>query len=99
MVYRFHKSKGYKQKTTPFLDKCERGILSCRYPRRLNQIEISVVKLLSRDKNILTVKHVDMLDGTPLLDSKSHNPHFEPKKVIRVGWDKKVMNAVPHQEI
>ena len=99
LIYRFHKSRGYKLKTRPFLDKCDRGIFSCRYPRRPNQIGISIVKLVRRDKNILTVKHVDMLDGTPLLDIKSYNPYFEPKKGIKVGWYKNVMNAVPHQEI
>jgi len=99
LVYRFHKSRGYKLKTRPFLDKCERGIFSCRYPRRPNQIGISIVKLVRRNKNILTVKHVDMLDGTPLLDIKSYNPHFEPKKGIKVGWYKKVMKAVPRKEI
>ncbi|MFH1287442.1 MAG: tRNA (N6-threonylcarbamoyladenosine(37)-N6)-methyltransferase TrmO [bacterium] len=89
LMYRFHKSRGYKLKTRPFLDKCERGIFSSHYPRRPNQIGISIVKLVRRDKNILTVKHVDMLDGTPLLDIKSYNPHFEPKQEIRVGWYKK----------
>lgn len=99
LIYRFHKSRGYDLKTRPFLDKCARGIFSCHYPCRPNQIGISVVKLVRRNKNILTVKHVDMLDGTPLLDIKSYNPYFEPKKGIRVGWYKNVMKAVPHKEI
>lgn len=99
LVYRFHKSRGFKLKTRPFLDKCDRGIFSCRYPRRPNQIGISIVKLVRRNKNILTVRHVDMLDGTPLLDIKSYNPHFDPKKGIKVGWYKNCMKAVPHKEI
>lgn len=99
LVYRFHRSKGYKLKVRPFLDRRERGIFSCRYPRRPNQIGISVVRLTSRHKNILTVENVDMLDGTPLLDIKPYNPHFEPKKGVKIGWYKDVMNAVPHKNI
>ncbi|MBN1869791.1 MAG: tRNA (N6-threonylcarbamoyladenosine(37)-N6)-methyltransferase TrmO [Candidatus Omnitrophica bacterium] len=99
LIYRFHKSRGYKLKTKPYLDKHERGIFASHYNRRPNQIGISIVKLIRRDKNRLIIKHVDMLDGTPLLDIKSYNPFFDLKKGIRVGWYKNVMKAVAHKDI
>lgn len=99
LVYRFHRLRGYKLKARPFLDKVERGIFSSRYPRRPNRIGISIVKLVRRDKNVLTVKNVDILDGTPLLDIKSYSPDFEPKTGVEVGWYKNCMKAVPHKEI
>jgi tRNA-Thr(GGU) m(6)t(6)A37 methyltransferase TsaA len=99
LIYRFHKSRGYKLKTKPYLDKKERGIFASHYNRRPNQIGISVVRLIRRDRNRLMIKHVDMLDGTPLLDIKSYNPYFDPKKGIKVGWYKKIMKTVLPQEI
>ena len=40
-------------------------------------IGMSLVPLLCRDGNILHVTHVDMLDGTPLLDIKPHFPDLD----------------------
>lgn len=88
IIYRFHKSKGYKLLVKPFLDKQKRGLFSTRYPFRPNQIGISVVRLLRRKKNILFVKGIDILDGTPLLDIKPYIPDFSGPTKIRSGWYK-----------
>ena len=39
-------------------------------PRRPNPIGLSVLELLARDQNVLHVRGMDMLDGTPILDIK-----------------------------
>ncbi|RKZ26559.1 tRNA (N6-threonylcarbamoyladenosine(37)-N6)-methyltransferase TrmO, partial [bacterium] len=52
-----------------------RGVFSTRAPSRPNHIDITVVRLISVDKNILTVSGVDMLDGSPLLDIKPAIEH------------------------
>lgn len=88
LVFRFHRSKGFKLKTIPFLDRVPRGLFATRYPRRPNQIGISIVRLLKRKKNMLYVKGVDILNGTPLLDVKPYLPDFDPKGRICVGWYK-----------
>jgi tRNA-Thr(GGU) m(6)t(6)A37 methyltransferase TsaA len=86
LIYWFHKSKGYSLKVKPFLDNTLRGVFATRAPSRPNQIGISVVRLLERKENILHVKGIDVLDGTPLLDIKPHVPDFESGEMLRIGW-------------
>jgi len=86
LLYAFHESRGYKLHVKPFLDDREHGIFATRYPYRPNPIGFSVVKLLSRENNILTVEGVDVLDGTPLLDIKPYVPDFDHREEVRAGW-------------
>jgi len=86
LIYKFHKSKGFCLKVKPFLDESLRGLFATRYPRRPNQIGLTVVKLLERRGNILFVKGIDVIDGTPLLDIKPYVPNFGPKENIKIGW-------------
>jgi len=86
LIYKFHKSRGYCLKVKPFLDDHLRGLFATRYPRRPNQIGLTIVELLKRQNNILFVKGIDVLDGTPLLDIKPYVPDFGPKETIRIGW-------------
>lgn len=86
LIFRFHRSRGYRLKVKPFLDDKLRGLFATRAPRRPNQLGVSIVKLMKRRGNILTVKGVDMLDGTPLLDIKPYIPNSNPKRGVRIGW-------------
>ena len=86
LIYRFHRSRGYKLLVKPFLDDRKRGVFATRYPGRPNQIGISVVRLLNQKDNILVVKGIDVLDGTPLLDIKPYVPDFDAAKRVKVGW-------------
>jgi len=86
LIFKFHKSRGYKLLVKPFLDTKMHGLFSTRAPRRPNQIGISVVKLLDRKNNILTVKGIDVIDKTPLLDIKPYVPEFATKEKVRIGW-------------
>jgi len=86
LIFRFHKSRGYKLLVKPFLDTQMHGLFSTRAPRRPNQIGISVVKLLNRKNNILTVKGIDVIDKTPLLDIKPYVPEFAATEKVRIGW-------------
>lgn len=86
LVYQFHKSRGFKLLVKPFLDTKLRGLFATRYPRRPNQIGITVVRLLRRQKNILVVKGIEVLDKTPLLDIKPYVPEFATKSKVRIGW-------------
>lgn len=56
------------------------GIFSCRCPQRPNPIAISTVKLLSRKGNVLTVRGLDILDGTPVIDVKPYTPRYDAVK-------------------
>ena len=86
LIFRFHKSRGYRLKLKPFLDNNLRGVFTTRAPRRPNQLGVSIVKLLKRRRNMLTVEGVDMLNGTPLLDIKPYIPTSDPKRGVRIGW-------------
>lgn len=50
-----------------------KGVFATRAPSRPNPIGLSVVKLEKRDKNILTVRGLDALDGSPVLDIKPYS--------------------------
>ena len=86
LIFHLHKSpKTVNLKVTPFLDTRKRGLFSTRSPSRPNPIGLSVVRLISRHKNILKIEDVDMLDGTPLLDIKPYIPLLEADKATH-GW-------------
>ena len=86
LLYAFHCSSGFSLRIKPFLDHTEHGLFATRYPCRPNPIGISVVRLLSRKENILTIEGVDVLDNTPLLDIKPYVPDFDVRTDVRVGW-------------
>lgn len=86
IIFYLHKSRSYKLKVVPFLDTVERGIFSTRSPSRPNPIGLSVVEIVSVKDNIINIKGIDMLDGTPLIDIKPYVPEFESAENIRKGW-------------
>lgn len=53
------------------------GIFACRCPQRPNRIALSTVKLLSRSKNIIKVKGLDIINDTPILDIKPYTPTYD----------------------
>jgi len=86
ILYYFHKHTGFKQMVKPFLDEKEHGLFATRHFNRPNPIGISIVELLKREENILTVKQIDVLDNTPLLDIKPYIPLFDRRNDVRIGW-------------
>ncbi|WP_320112777.1 tRNA (N6-threonylcarbamoyladenosine(37)-N6)-methyltransferase TrmO [Draconibacterium orientale] len=85
LIYHFNRSPGYKLKVKPFLDKNLHGVFSTRTPFRPNPIGLSVVKLNSRNKNILEIENIDILDGTPLFDIKPFIPDFDAVENVKIG--------------
>lgn len=86
LLYHFHKVAASKLTITPFLDKNPHGIFATRAPTRPNAIGLSVVRLQGIIDNILTIKDVDILDQTPLIDIKPHVPAFDHRPADRIGW-------------
>jgi len=86
LLYLFDRAAGYSLRVKPFLDDRERGLFATRYPHRPNPIGLSVVRLLLRQENNLTVEGVDMLDDTPLLDIKPYVPDFDIRTDVHAGW-------------
>jgi tRNA (adenine37-N6)-methyltransferase len=67
------------------------GLFARRAPSRPNPIGITAGPLLQRDKNVLRVRGVDAIDGTPLLDIKPYMPAFDSVECARIPeWCKRV---------
>lgn len=60
------------------------GVFACRCPQRPNPIAISTVKLLGRRGNVIRVKGLDILNGTPVLDLKPYTPQYDAVRRARV---------------
>ncbi len=72
----------------PPVDNQPRGTFAIRSPVRPNPIGLSVVDLISVKSSILTVRHIDCLDGTPLLDIKPYFASTDSKPDAEVAWHK-----------
>jgi len=86
ILYQFHCSKGFSLTVRPFLDSRRHGVFATRAPRRPNPIGMSVVRLIRRERAVLWVLDIDVVDGTPLLDIKPYVPEFDVRKAVRIGW-------------
>jgi tRNA-Thr(GGU) m(6)t(6)A37 methyltransferase TsaA len=62
------------------------GVFSTCSPFRPNHIGLSVVELKKIEGNRLTIRGVDMADGSPVLDIKPYIPDLYPREKIRLGW-------------
>lgn len=63
---------------SPANDGTTRGTFALRSPVRPNPIGTSIATLIAIEGNILTVRGLDCLDGTPLLDLKPDRTLFTP---------------------
>ncbi len=86
LLCHLHRSEGFKLKVVPYLDTVPRGLFATRAPRRPNPIGLSLVDLIGIEGNVLTVKNIDMLDGTPVLDIKPYVDQFDERREVRTGW-------------
>ena len=55
----------------------ERGVFSTRSPHRPNPVSLHTVRLLSIEGNVLRVRGMDAIDGTPVVDIKIHSPELD----------------------
>ncbi|MDQ8728507.1 tRNA (N6-threonylcarbamoyladenosine(37)-N6)-methyltransferase TrmO [Bradyrhizobium sp. LHD-71] len=78
VLYWLHESRRDLVQQSPANDGTTRGTFALRSPVRPNPIGTSVAHLISRDGNVLLVRGMDCLDGTPLLDLKPDRTLFTP---------------------
>ncbi len=62
-----------------------RGVFATRHPDRPNPIGLSVVELIEHSNNVLRVRGLDMLDGTPVIDVKPYLKS-DTKDNVTYGW-------------
>ena len=68
------------------------GIFAQRARHRPNRIGVTAVRLLSVDSNVLTVKGLDAINGTPVLDLKPYVRAFdEAKDAVAPEWVSRLM--------
>ena len=51
------------------------------------------MELVAREGNVLKVRGLDALDGTPLLDIKPYIPSIDAKANANAGWLKNKLKA------
>jgi tRNA (adenine37-N6)-methyltransferase len=71
---------------TPSLDGKEHGVFATRSPNRPNPLALDVVDLLDVKGNRLTVRGMDALDGSILLDIKPYSPGIDSFPQARIAW-------------
>jgi len=85
VLFVFHESRERKLLVKPPFETRLRGVFSTRSPHRPNPVGLTVVRLLRRRGNVLTVSGADMLEGTPVLDIKPYTRR-ECKRSFKMGW-------------
>jgi tRNA-Thr(GGU) m(6)t(6)A37 methyltransferase TsaA len=72
VIFCFHRSQGFDLLQHPQGDRSRprRGVFALRSPRRPNPVGVTVVDLLAVEGNVLRVRGLDAINGTPVLDLK-----------------------------
>jgi tRNA (adenine37-N6)-methyltransferase len=86
LIYHFHLAKRTETEVVPFMDTQERGVFATRSPLRPNHIGLSIVEVVAVKANVIMIKGVDILDGTPLLDIKPYIQAFDEVRNSKSGW-------------
>ena len=71
--------RGSKRQLHPLDDEANplQGVLATRSQIRFNPILVSAVPLLKVEKNVLQVRGLDAVDGSPVLDVKPYIAYFD----------------------
>lgn len=77
ILFHLHRSQGYELLQHPRGDATQplRGVFALRSPHRPNPIGVSIVILLAVEGNVLHVRGLDAINGTPVLDIKPAEEH------------------------
>ena len=63
------------------------GIFAQRKKDRPNKIGLTTVEVLEHNGRVITVKHLDAIDGTAVLDIKPVFKEFQPKtEIVQPAW-------------
>jgi len=91
LLYALDRAGKIELQRATFLDDAPHGIYASRHPCRPNSIGMSIVELVGVNltnvqEATLTVKGIDVLDQTPLLDIKPYIPKFDCFPEASQGW-------------
>ncbi|WP_305968902.1 MULTISPECIES: tRNA (N6-threonylcarbamoyladenosine(37)-N6)-methyltransferase TrmO [unclassified Mameliella] len=85
VLYWLHEARRDLLTQSPKADGRTRGTFSLRSPLRPNPIGTSIVRLIARDGAALTVRGLDCLNNTPLLDIKPYRCSFAVQARAKPG--------------
>ncbi len=88
VLFVFHANVGteFRPKVLPPRSDVRRGVFATRSPHRPNPIGMSVLRLDSVAGLVLSVRDVDLLDGTPVLDVKPYVAYTDAFPDAGSGW-------------
>jgi len=86
VLYHLHLSRGWDLRITTPWDTRLHGLFTTRSPRRPSPIGYAAVELLERKDNLLRVRGLDAVEGTPVLDIKPYIPAIDSWPEAAVGW-------------
>ena len=86
VIYWLHKSEGYHLLVKTPWDDIRHGLFTTRSPHRPCPLALTVVELVARERNILKVRGLDAIDGSPLLDIKPYIVAVDERSVVKSGW-------------
>jgi len=89
VFYWLHKSKGFSLLLTTPWDTIPHGLFTTRSPHRPNPIGHAVVELVEQKDNILSVRGLDAIEGTPVIDIKPYIKKLDVKTDAISGWIEK----------
>lgn len=89
VYYWLHESVGYSLLVKTPWDENLHGVFTTRSPYRPNPIGHAVVELVERRNNILVVKKLDAIEGTPVLDIKPYVKKLDQRHKVVSGWIEK----------
>jgi tRNA-Thr(GGU) m(6)t(6)A37 methyltransferase TsaA len=84
-IHQSHKPAPLKVHPRKRIDREPVGVFASRSPDRPNPIGKSIVKLVHRKDNVLTVEGLDAMDGSPVLDIKPYVPGLDSVDNARVA--------------
>ena len=83
ILYRFHLRDNEKERSVlqvvprRHTKNVKVGVFACRSPNRPNPIGLCVVELIKIEECALTVKGLDALEGSPIIDIKPYIPRAD----------------------
>jgi formylmethanofuran dehydrogenase subunit E len=80
VLYWLDRANRNKLKATPPHTGIEHGVFATRSPDRPNPIGICIVEFVRLEGNLLFVRGLDAIDGTPLLDIKPYSADLDSVK-------------------
>jgi len=86
VIYWLHKSHGYHLIVKTPWDDIPHGLFATRSPHRPCPLALTVVELVARERNILKVRGLDAIDGSPLLDIKPYVTAVDERSNVKSGW-------------